>query len=63
MITNRQILGIIETKADYLRKMSCNRKLAELWDVMSDKDKKEEMLKQYRIICAEYEQWLDTEAL
>ena len=61
MLTNRQILGIIETKEDYLRKMSCNRKLVELYDMMGDKDKKEETLKQNKILWTEYEQWLDSE--
>lgn len=61
MLTNRQIIEIIETKADYLRKIQCNTKLVELYDATGDKNKKEEILKQNKILCTEYEQWLDSE--
>lgn len=63
MLTNRQILGIIETKEDYLRKISCNRKMIVFCDETGDNDKKEELLKHDKILCDEYEQWLDSEAL
>lgn len=63
MLTNRQILGIIEQKEEYEKKLYSLKSAKDICEWFKDDNAVNDIQKEYNQVMREYAQWLDSEVL
>lgn len=61
MLTNRQILGIIETKEEYEKKLESLESAKDICEWFNEYNAVNGIQEEYNQVMQEYEQWLDSE--